>query len=37
MASVLVFGFVEFESVFELAHPLVVGGEGVTLGRLRSA
>ena len=32
MAMILIFGFAEFERVFELAHPLAVGGEGVTLG-----
>ena len=30
----LIFGLVEFEGIFELPHPFVVGGEGVPLGSL---
>ena len=32
--GLLVFGLAEFEGVFELAHPFVVGGEGMALGGL---
>ncbi len=32
MAVDLIVGFVELEGVFELALPVAVGGEGVTLG-----